>query len=139
MFQNILVAYDGSPHSERALATAIEVAKCAGATITLLNAYDKIPDDLGEPNFQAALDRTVIAARDKMLKVLEQVRQQGLTASMNVLEGPPADAILRVAETEKHDLIVMGSRGLGLIQELLLGSVSERVTRHAKIPVLIVR
>jgi nucleotide-binding universal stress UspA family protein len=74
-----------------------------------------------------------------MLKVLEQVRQQGLTASMNVLEGPPADAILRVAETEKHDLIVMGSRGLGLFQELLLGSVSERVLRHAKIPVLIVR
>jgi nucleotide-binding universal stress UspA family protein len=139
MFQNILVAYDGSPHSERALATALELAKCTEGHVTLLNAYDKVPDYLGEPNFQETLDRTVVAARDKMLKVLEQVRQQGLTASMNVLEGPPADAILRVAETEKHDLIVMGSRGLGLFQELLLGSVSERVTRHAKIPVLIVR
>lgn len=139
MFQNILVAYDGSPHSERALATALELAKCTEGHVTLLNAYDKVPDYLGEPNFQETLDRTVVAARDKMLIVLEQVREHGLTASMNVLEGPPADAILRVAETEKHDLIVMGSRGLGLFQELLLGSVSERVVRHAKIPVLIVR
>lgn len=139
MFQNILIAYDGSPHSERALKVAVEFAKCAGASLTLLNAYDKIPDYLGEPNFQEMLNRTVVAARDMMLKVLSDVREQGLTASMNVLEGPPAEAILRVVETEHHDLIVMGSRGLGLFQELLLGSVSERVLRHAKVPVLLVR
>jgi nucleotide-binding universal stress UspA family protein len=139
MFQKILVAYDGSPHSERALVTAIEVAKCVGASVTLLNAYDKVPTYLGEPNFQETLNRTVVAARDMMLKVLNQVREQGLTANMNVLEGPAADAILRVADTEHYDLIVMGSRGLGLFQELLLGSVSERVLRHAHIPVLIVR
>jgi nucleotide-binding universal stress UspA family protein len=139
MFQKILVAYDGSPHSERALATAIDLAKNAGASITLLNAYDKVPDYLGEPNFQEVLNRTVVAARDVTLNVLNKVRAEGLTANMNVLEGPAPDAILRVAETEGHDLIVMGSRGRGLFKELLLGSVSERVLHHAKIPVLIVR
>src|SRR3990167_7651164 len=99
MFQKILVAYDGSPHSERALAMAIDLAKCAGASITLLNAYDKIPGDLGEPNFQEVLNRTVVAARDMMLNVLTKVRDEGQTADMNVLEGPAPDAILRVAET----------------------------------------
>ena len=139
MFQKILVAYDGSPHSERALATAIEIAKCASASITLLNAYDKIPPNLGEPNFQEALNQTVVIARDMTLKVLAQVRGEGLTADMNVLEGPAPDAILRVAETEGYDLIVIGSRGLGQFQGLLIGSVSDRVLHHAKIPVLIVR
>jgi nucleotide-binding universal stress UspA family protein len=139
MFQKILVAYDGSPHSERALAMAIDLAKCAGASITLLNAYDKVPGDLGEPNFQEVLNRTVVAARDMTLNVLTKVREEGLTADMNVLEGPAPDAILRVAETEGYDLIVMGSRGLGHFQGLLLGSVSDRVMHHASIPVLIVR
>jgi nucleotide-binding universal stress UspA family protein len=139
MFQKILVAYDGSPHSERTLAIAIDLAKCAGASITLLTAYDKVPAGLGEPNFQEALNHTVVTARDMTLKVLAAVRAAGLTADMNVLEGPAPDAILRVAETEGHDLIVMGSRGLGQFQGLLLGSVSDRVLHHAKIPVLIVR
>ena len=73
------------------------------------------------------------------LQVLAKVRETGLTADMNVLQGPAPDAILRVAETEGYDLIVMGSRGLGQFQGLLIGSVSDRVMHHAKIPVLIVR
>jgi nucleotide-binding universal stress UspA family protein len=139
MFQKILVAYDGSPHSERALAIAIDLAKCTQGSLTLLSAYDKVPGDLGEPNFQEVLNRTVVTARDMTLKVLTEVREEGLTADMNVLEGPAPDAILRVAETEGYDLIVMGSRGLGHFQGLLLGSVSDRVMHHAKIPVLVVR
>lgn len=139
MFQKILVAYDGSPHSERALAIAIELAQYAGASLTLLNAYDKVPDNIGEPNFQEVVNRTVVTARDMTLQMLAKVREAGLTADMNVLQGPAPDAILRVAETEGYDLIVMGSRGLGQFQGLLIGSVSDRVLHHAKIPVLIVR
>jgi nucleotide-binding universal stress UspA family protein len=56
-----------------------------------------------------------------------------------VLEGPPAEAILRVAETRACDLIVVGSRGLGELKAVLLGSVSERVLHHSTVPVLIVK
>jgi nucleotide-binding universal stress UspA family protein len=56
-----------------------------------------------------------------------------------VLEGSAAEAILEVASTRKSDLIVMGSRGLGTLSGLLLGSQSQKVVQHANCPVLIVK
>jgi nucleotide-binding universal stress UspA family protein len=56
-----------------------------------------------------------------------------------ILEGPPAEAILDVANTRECDLIVMGSRGLGRLTGLLIGSQSQKVVQHAPCPVLIVR
>jgi nucleotide-binding universal stress UspA family protein len=139
MFKKILVAYDGSPHSQRALTTAVELARLTHASVQLLHAYDKIPAYLGEPNFQDMVDRVVIPARELVKNAADQVRTEGFQVTTNALEGPAAEAILNVAETEKFDLIVMGSRGLGQLQGLLIGSVSDRVIRHAHIPVLIVR
>lgn len=57
----------------------------------------------------------------------------------DVLEGPAAEAILRVAEVRKVDLIVMGTRGLGQLKGLLLGSQSQKVLAHAPCPVLLAR
>ena len=62
-----------------------------------------------------------------------------LNVTTEILEGPAAEAILRVADTYTCDLIVLGSRGLGTFEGLLLGSVSNTVLQHAKIPVLIVK
>jgi len=56
-----------------------------------------------------------------------------------VLEGPPAEAILNVAETREIDLIVMGTRGLGRFTGMLLGSQSQKVVSHASCPVTLVR
>ena len=55
------------------------------------------------------------------------------------VEGPPAEAILRAAEADKPDLIVMGSRGSGGLPGALIGSVAEQVVRHATTPVLVVK
>jgi nucleotide-binding universal stress UspA family protein len=54
-----------------------------------------------------------------------------------VVRGDPAESIIQTAESEKADLIVMGRRGRGKLQGLLMGSVSERVARHAQVPVLL--
>jgi nucleotide-binding universal stress UspA family protein len=61
------------------------------------------------------------------------------TVVKDVLEGPATDAILRAAEARKPDLIVIGARGLGTWQGLLLGSVSMAVTQRAECPVLVVK
>ena len=139
MFKKILVPYDGSHHSERALETAIHMAQTDGASIHILYAYDKLPDYLGEPNLQEVLNRVLTAARELMESAAQQAHDKGVEVTTDVLEGPPAEAILRVAEAEDFDLIIMGSRGLGHLKGLLLGSVSERVLRQAKIPVMIMR
>ena len=139
MFKKILVPYDGSHHSERALETAIHMARNDGAALHVIYAYDKLPDYLGEPNLQEVLNRVLSAARGLMDSAAQQAHDQGVEVTTDVLEGPAAEAILRVAEIENFDLIIMGSRGLGHLKGLLLGSVSERVLRQAKIPVMIMR
>ncbi|HKZ82419.1 MAG TPA: universal stress protein [Anaerolineae bacterium] len=139
MFNKILVAYDGSPHSDRALDMAMALTKYTQGALILVYAHDKIPSYLGDPNFQQAVNRAVIAGREMLEAAAERTHAAGVQVTTNVLEGPAAEAILRVAEAEHCDLIVMGSRGMGQLKGLLLGSVSERVLQHAAIPVMIVR
>ncbi len=70
----------------------------------------------------------------------ETAREMGVkTVSVVAEDGDPTEAILRVARSRSADLIVMGSRGLGALRELLVGSVSHKVTSHADISVLIAR
>ena len=137
-FANILVAYDGSEHSQRALQKAIEIAQCSQARLQILFAYDRIPPYLGEPNLQHLIDRSVEKAQLTLEQAVQTLTATGLEFMTNILEGPAPEAILRAAQLEGCDLIVMGSRGLGMVQGLLLGSVSYRVLHHAAIPVLIV-
>ena len=139
MFKSILVPYDGSPHSQRALEVAIELARYEESTVRLLYAYERIPPYLGEPNFQEVVNRIVIAGREMVESAADRVRSNDISVTADVLEGPAAEAILRAAEAEQFDLIVMGSRGLGQLQGLLLSSVSDRVLHYAKIPMLIAR
>jgi nucleotide-binding universal stress UspA family protein len=139
MFTKILVPYDGSDHSQRALLVAAELAHCTNAALHVLYAYERLPSYLGEPNFENLLNRVLTWANDIVDNAVAVVENKGIRASSDVLEGPPADAILRVAQAEKFDLIVMGSRGLGQFEGLLLGSVSDRVLHHAHVPVMVVR
>ncbi len=140
MFENILLAVDGSERAWKAAKMAVEMARCTPtATLRIVIAYDPIPTYLGEPNLQNAIDARMKEAE----AVLEQARtivgKIPGEVRAEIMEGPPADAILRVAETRGSDLIVMGSRGLGQITGLLLGSQSQKVVNHAPCPVLIVR
>ena len=76
-------------------------------------------------------------------KILEQAikRVEDIPKGVKteVLEGPPAEAILEISKTRNNDLIVMGTRGLGRLSGLLLGSQSQKVIAHAQCPVLLVR
>ena len=137
MFKTILLAYDGSEHAKRAAGVAKAEAEAHGARLIVVHAYEPVPDYLGEPFFEEALRRRLERAEG----VLEEAR--ALTGVPKedalLLEGVPAEAILQAARAEKADLIVMGTRGLGALGSLFLGSQSQRVGAEAPCPVLPVR
>jgi nucleotide-binding universal stress UspA family protein len=137
MFRNILVAVDGSKASADALTVAIDLAQKYKATIHLLHAFPHVSDLLGTPQYEALL-----VARSQIGEaLLESMRTQVgdlVPVMKHLVEGPPAEAILRIAEQDGHDLIVLGSRGHGQLAGLLLGSVSNVVAQRATCPVMIV-
>ena len=137
MFKTILLAYDGSDHAKRAARIAKMEAEAHGARLVVVHVYEPVPDYLGEPFFQEALKRRLERAE----KVLAEA--VGLTGVPRedalLLEERPAEAILEAAIGEQADLIVMGTRGLGAIGSLFLGSQSQKVLAEAPCPVLLVR
>lgn len=137
MFHKILVGIDGSPNSNEAIAVAGDLAQRYNASICLLHAFPHVSDLLGTPQYENLLEaRSAIGAQ-----VLESSRKQipaSVTVEQQLLEGPAAPAILRVADEEGCDLIVVGSRGYGQLAGMLLGSVSSVVAQRARCAVLII-
>ena len=140
MFKNILLGVDGSEHALHAAKTAADLARSMNSEILrLVVAFEPVPPYLGEPNLQVAISARMNEAEAILGKAMEVVGRIPGEVHTEILEGPPAEAILDVAKTRKSDLIVMGSRGLGRLAGALLGSQSQKVVRHATCPVLIVR
>jgi nucleotide-binding universal stress UspA family protein len=139
MFKNILVAVDGSEHALKAARMAGEFARQMQADLRVVTAYEPVPTYLGEPNLQNALNERFSEANQVLDEALKQIGEIPGELKTEILEGPPAEAILAVVEARSNDLIIMGTRGLGRLQGLLLGSQSQKVVSHATCPVLLVR
>ncbi|MEW6284871.1 MAG: universal stress protein [Chloroflexota bacterium] len=140
MFERILLAVDGSEHALHAAKVAADLARCMKAELRIVVVYAPIPPYLGEPNLQRAINSRLDEAQAILQKAVEaagDLPQEKIHTEL--LEGDAAEAIIEVAKTRNSDLIVMGSRGLGRLAGLLLGSTSQKVLSHAPCPVLIVR
>ncbi len=139
MFKNILVAVDGSEHSYKAARTAGELARSMEADLRVVSVYDPVPAYLGQPNLQAALAGRLSFAERVLEQAVQEIGPTPKELHTETLEGPVAEAILAVVEARGIDLVVMGTRGLGRLTGLLLGSQSRKVLHHAPCPVLLVR
>ena len=140
MFEKVLLAVDGSDHALNAARTAAELARTMNAKeFRIVVAYDFIPPYLGEPNMQYAIDARMEEAKSILESAVKAVGKLPCEIHTELIEGSAAEAIIDVATTCKCDLIVMGSRGLGTLAGLLLGSTSQKVVAHAPCPVLIIR
>lgn len=143
MFRQLLVAFDGSSHAQRALDEAIDLAQANNGRLTVMAVVPasnlwaasfgyEVPidrNDVGDPverDYQTMLDAAVDTVPDDLpvTKVLKH--------------GAAGREILDEAGASDHDLIVMGSRGRGEVRSLLLGSVSHRILHASPIPVLVV-
>ncbi len=141
MFHNILVAIDGSPDAEQALAQAIDLAECEHARLTVFSAVVAPPTTAyagvsGEVVAMLADDARA-DAEASLQRALELVPHQ-VSVSTVLSEEPVRPTLLRQIKHGRHDLIIMGSRGRGAVRSVLLGSVSHYVLHHSPVPVLIV-
>ncbi len=139
MYKRILYATDGSPAALHALRHALDLAQKYGAELILVHVFRHIEEFGRSPYFSELAEERKQAGETVIGQALAELRDTGVTVHLEPCEGQPAEAIINVAAVRNCDLIVIGSRGLGTFQGLLLGSVSDRVARHASCPVLIVR
>lgn len=140
MFDNILLAVDGSDHALQAARVAAELANAMNSkTLRILTAYDPIPRYLGEPNLQHAINARLDETQEILKKAVATAGKVAAEIDTEFIEGDAAESIIQVARTRNSDVIIMGSRGLGRMAGLLLGSTSQKVVSHAPCPVLIVR
>jgi nucleotide-binding universal stress UspA family protein len=139
MFRKILLATDGSPDAEQALAYARDLALRDNARVIVVHAFEPVPTYLGDPVEGRVLARRVGAGEEVANAAAAKLQEAGIDPAVELLEGPAADAILNVANVRECDLIVMGSRGRRGLASLILGSVSHKVVAHARAPVLITK
>jgi nucleotide-binding universal stress UspA family protein len=140
MFERILLAVDGSGHALHAVKVAAELAGAMKSEqVRIVYCYDRIPSYLGEPNFQQAINTRLVEAEKILNEAVETLGTVPAEVHTEMIEGDPAELIIEIARTRNSSVIVMGSRGLGRLAGLLLGSTSQKVVSHAPCPVLIVR
>ena len=139
MFRRILVAVDGSEHSRQAALVAARLAREIGSDLTLLTVYRQPPGFEGEPYYSEALEAALADAQRILDSAAADVLADGgPKPETSALGGDPVAEICEAASAGGHDLIVMGTRGLGRLQSALLGSVSGQVAAAGCCPVLIV-
>ena len=147
MFKHILVPTDGSPLSESTVARAVSFAKDAGARITFFYAQPDFPMPIyGEG---ALIDPTTPeqfskAAADEAKRILDAAKIAADAAGVasdtdTIVNEVPYEAVIDAAERHGCDLIFMASHGRRGIAGLLLGSETQKVLTHSKIPVLVYR
>jgi len=139
MFKNILLAVDGSEHASKAARIAGEMTRCLKADLIVVTVFDPVPNYLGDTNLVVFLSNQKMLAEQILNGALTEVGELPGKLVKEILEGPVAEAVLRVAEVRDNDLIIMGTRGLGRLAGALLGSQSQKVVAHANCPVLLVR
>lgn len=139
--KRIVVPLDFSETSDHAFAYALELARMMNADVLAIHAYQLpyylLPDGafmLG-PKEAAALSS---AAQQGLDAAVHKQSAEGVLLGVKLLEGPAHTEILRFAEDRNADLIVMGTHGRTGIAHALMGSVTERIVRTSRIPVLTV-
>lgn len=138
MFSRILVAVDGSESAKKAFEKSIYLAQKCSSKMDLVHV---VQCELGGDS--ATTFELIDELKTKAQKMLEEYKIQAaknnISIQIMVTQGDPAQAIIGLAKAKSYDLIIMGTRGRTTFQELLIGSVSQKVMHHASCPVMVVR
>ncbi|WP_047152155.1 universal stress protein [Aneurinibacillus tyrosinisolvens] len=148
MFKKIIAAIDGSEMSEKATEAAILMAKEQGGQVTLLHVMKDVvipPYAMGDMayvtrEYDEDINEAIRKDAEELLnKGKAKAEADGLAVTTVLRKGDAAREIINYTKENRTDLIVIGSRGLGAFKEIMLGSVSHKVSQLADCPVLIIK
>ena len=147
-YSNILVPYDGSIHSQKALKMAVNMAREFDTSLYLANVIDvsavSPPGQIRSKDTRKTLDQIKSMVKTSVESYLQKIQKEygdsGVTVKGFVLEGDITAKLLKFIEDHNIDLVVIGSKGLSGVSKIMtLGSVSRKISELAKCPVIIVR
>lgn len=138
MYKRILLAVDGSDHSLRATGQAAALAKAMDGAVEIAYVADfsKSKNAVLHSRGRSELD---LQRRKQLLPAEELLKNEQVPFEVNILHGDPGPAIVSHANAHAFDLVILGSRGLNPLQEMMLGSVSHKVLKRTECPVMIVK
>ena len=141
MYDRILVPTDGSGGTRRAVEHAVDLAAIHGATLHGLYVVNtaSYASFSTEATWEGIGDMLREEGRRAVEEITDLAAARDVPVETAVIDGSPSSEIVRYAEREGCDLVVMGTHGRGGIDRLLLGSVAERVVRSSDVPVLTIR
>ncbi|HEX4760603.1 MAG TPA: universal stress protein [Thermoleophilaceae bacterium] len=140
MFRTVVAGTDGSPRAERAVQEAIDLCKSEGARLHLVAAFgdhERHWESVPTSREVAVVDLRSVA-ESILLRDARRAEEQGIDVDWAAREGTAADAIIDAASDLDADVIVIGNKGMTSRKRFLLGSVPEKVSRHAPCSVMIV-
>lgn len=139
MFTKILLAYDGSENADRAADKAIFLARHAkGAEIEVVYVLDFVKEKIEGLDYKEK-EAVMLARRERIEPLEKRLTAENIPFHVKMLQGEAGPTIVKYANDNEFDAVVIGSRGLNAFQEMVLGSVSHKVAKRVKCPVMIVK
>ena len=125
VYLKILVGYDGSSNAKKVVETVADMAKKLEASVTLVTAAWETPDDESH---------AMLSGQKRLLE------QKGIKVDIrSIRSNNPSGVLVRIAEDEDYDLVVVGSRGMGGVKNFLMGSVSTKIVQDCTCNVLVIK
>lgn len=152
--KKILVAVDGSQSAQKAAKKAAELADQLKAEVTLIHVYtesaqipvnqfNEVASYLSAETLDSIMEQQEDTIKEERQKILDQdaefFAEKGIKADKVLLHGDPADEVCDYAKENNYDLIVVADKGHGKVERFLLGSISDKIVRHAKTSVMVVK
>lgn len=139
MYQHILLAADGSENSLRAAKEAVKIAKInPGTMVTIIFVIDMVKVKT-EVLHASSNEGLYMERRQKIVPIEQLFKDEQIKCQVEMIHGSPGPEIIKYANTQNVDLVVIGSRGLNSLQEMVLGSVSHKVMKRVQCPAMIVK
>jgi nucleotide-binding universal stress UspA family protein len=143
MYDKILVPIDGSEKSLMALKHAVALAKIHGSVITVISVIEELKLPFGaqyslwaNESHQELIRSSLESINNEIMRIKQN--EPDLKLDAEIVEGKPAKKIVDTASLGNYDLIVMGKHGMSIIEELVMGSVTQRVISSSKVPVTVI-